>query len=306
MKWVIRGLLGLIAIIILVVVIALIYVDTIAKSAVEYAATTATGCKTTLRDISVGVFSGTVTLDDLEMANPEGWGDLYFFKLGHGATGVRLSSLMEETVVVPKLELDDLTINLIQKGSESNYQTILDNLSKLQSKNEETKEAESKKGFVINEILINNITVNANIDGTEIPVKIDQIRLTNIGSNTDQGVLLSEVTGIIIQAIFKAIVQNAPDILPKIMINGLNNGLKNVGDLGQYGFETLGNVVGTLPGGEHVEKALGGLGKGTNEVFDKSGDAIKGAGEGLGNIGKDLGGLFGNKKEEQPAEEEKK
>ena len=305
MKWVIRSIIALIVVVVIALVVTLFYIDSIAKRAVEYAGTSATGCQTTLRSIAVGVFSGTVTLDDLDMKNPEGWGDTHFFQLGHGATGVQLGSLMEDTVVVPNLDLDNLTVNLIQKGSKSNYQTILDHLSELQEKNKQQEAAKSSKGFIIKEISITNITVNANLDGTEIPVKIDKIQLTDIGSDTDTGVLLSEVSGIIIQAIFKAIVQNAPDILPKIMINGLKGGLDKVGDLGNYGLQTLGHVAGTLPGGEEINKTLGGLGEGTGDALNKSGEAVKKAGKNLGNIGKELGNMFGGNKNEEDAEKEK-
>ena len=305
MKWVLRVVIALLLIIVIAVAVAYMYIDTIAKRAIVYAAEYATGCKTTLAQANVGILKGSLTLTELSLFNPPGFGDTKFIDLQKGKTAVDLSTLRQDTVVIPLLELNDLTLNIIDENGKSNYKPIFDHMEKLQKESAKTKEGNTtsetgtkQKGFIIKEILITDIKVNARVNGMDIPIKIDMIRLTDIGSNTDSGVVLSQVSGIIIQAIIQSIIQNAPEILPKILLNGLKEGMGGVGNIGDYGFQTLGNLVGQLPGGEPFQKVLGGMGGATNQLF-------KEGGKGLQDLGKGLGGLFGSGDKNKENAEEK-
>ncbi|QQE13529.1 hypothetical protein JD969_08755 [Planctomycetota bacterium] len=287
MKWIIRGIIALLLLVVIAVSILYIYIDTIARRGIEYAANYATGCKTTLAQANVGILKGSLTLTDLILYNPPDYGDTTFFELKNGKTAVELSTLRQDTVVIPLLELNDLTLNIIQEGKKSNYQTIFDHMSKLQEDSKKTEQGDtgSQKGFMINEILITDIKVNVKYDNQLYPVKIPKIQLKDIGSDTDSGVVLSQVSGIIIQAIMKSVIENAPEVLPKLMINGLQNGLNGVGDIGSYSAETLGNVIGSIPGGKELNKAL-----------QDAGGALHGSGKSLE---EGFGNLFGGSKDKE-------
>ena len=293
MKWVIRVVIALLLIVIIAVTVLFMYIDTIAKRAIVYAAEYSTGCKTTLAQANVGILKGSLSLVELSLYNHPGFGDTKFLELQRGKTSVKLSSLREDTVIIPLLELNDLTLNIIDEHGKNNYKPIFDHMEKLQKEAAKTKEGDTtsetgkkQKGFIIKEILIKNIKVNARVNGMDIPIKIDMIKLNDIGSNTDSGVVLSQVSGIIIQAIIKALIRNAPEVLPNILLNGLKEGMGGVGNIGDYSFQTLGNMVGQLPGGEPFQKALGGMGGATNQIFQESG-------KGLQDLGKGIGGIFG-------------
>ena len=90
MKWFIRGIIALLIVVIIAISIVYIYIDTIARRAIEYAANYATGCKTTLAQANVGVLKGSLTLKDLTLYNPPDYGDTVFFNLQDGKTEDKL------------------------------------------------------------------------------------------------------------------------------------------------------------------------------------------------------------------------
>ncbi|QDU35477.1 hypothetical protein KS4_35600 [Poriferisphaera corsica] len=269
MKWIIRSVIALLIVVLIIVSILYIYIDTIARRGIEYAANYATGTKSTLAAANVGILKGSLTLTELKIYNPPSFGDTTFFDLKNGKTAVELSTLRQDTVVIPLLELNDLNLNIISNKGSTNYQPIFDHMSKLQedAKKSEQGDTGSQKGFVINEILITDIKVNVDYEGQNYPVKIPKIQLKDIGSGTDSGVVLSQVTGIIIEAIMKSVIENAPEVLPKLMLNGLQNGVNGIGDIGSYSSETLGNIIGNIPGGQELNEAIKGSGKSLEEGF---------------------------------------
>lgn len=298
MKWILR--IGALVVVLIVAALfgAWLYIDTIAESAIEEGATYATGVPTTLGGASVGVFAGGLEIEDLEVANPEGFDADYFLHLGEGSTQVSLGSLMSDTVVIPHLRLSDLTVNLQQKGDAANYQVILDNLAKLSG--DQAQPTDETKGYKVGQILIQNVTVNAEVMGQSIrDVQIPEIRLEDIGSDTETGVLLSELQGVIVKAVLEAIAKN-PQALPGLMAAGLNQGLQQVGEIAKVGEQIIGDITTQagqilegLPGGQGLSEKLQGTG-------GKAGQTLEGATQKLGNF------FGGNKKEkdEQPDQQQ--
>lgn len=281
MKWAIRIALALVLVLVLAAVLAFVFIDSIAKTGVETAATYATGVNTTLEDISLGLFTGEVELSELKMANPQGFKGEDFFSLGTGSVAVSLGTLMEEKVVLNHLILDKIYLNLEQnEDGKANYQVITDHLAKLSSSAEQQEqESSSAKKFVVEKISITNVEVDAVLIGQTVRLTIPEIQLTDVGSDTPNGVVMSQLSGVILQAILQAVVENAGDVIPGAMLGGLSTGLEGVGNITQFGVETLGNVT------DQAGKALNQAGKGVE-------DGLKGIGDGLG-------GLLGGNKDEK-------
>ena len=128
--------------VIVVVVVALSMIDRIAKAGVEQGGTYALGVKTTLDDISVAIFAGQCGMEGLKVANPEGFDSDRFLGLNTGQVAVSLGSLMEDTVVVPTLTLTGIDLYLEKKGDKGNYDVILENLKKFESKPDEAPDEE--------------------------------------------------------------------------------------------------------------------------------------------------------------------
>ncbi len=280
-----KKLIKLVAVLLVLLVLATIavalYIDTIAKTAIERGATYALGVKTTLGSADVGLLSGTFSMGDLTVANPAGFETPHFTHLQEGGVELTFGSLREETVELPTLTLSGLDIHLDKSEGKANYDVILENLSRFESGDDVEKETDGKK-FVINEILIQRIVVHVQLlpiggDLTKLDVPIDEIRLRNVGSDTDGSVLMSELTSVIIKAVLAAIVQKGGDLIPADVLGDLGQGLAGLESLAEMGVDVATGL------GDRIKDAGGGL----DEVTEGVGDAIKSIGDGLGGL---LGG----------------
>lgn len=305
MKWIKRIVILLVLVVVVVAVIAVVMIDRIARTGVERGGTYAMGVETKLDGIHIGLLSGIVSLDGLSVANPEGFKADHFLKLGDGSVEVSLGSLMGDKVEVSLLKLNHVDIALEKDKGKANYDVILENIARVTGSDAEPTpgQAEGKK-FIIKELVITDVNVKAEvIGGMSVPVKIPEIRLTDIGTDSDKGVLLKDLSGIIVTAILATVAEQAGDILPGDIGKGLQGGLAAVGNLGQFGVLVVGNVTGQAGqiAGDAVEKlgeAAGQVGDKAKAVGDKAGDAVDKLGEGLG-------GLFGGKKDKAEPTEEK-
>ena len=302
MKKLIKLVAVLLVLLVLATVAVVLYIDTIAKIAIERSATYALGVETTLGSADVGLLSGTFSMGDLTVANPAGFESPHFTHLQEGPVEVALGSLRKETVELPTLILSDLDIQLDKSEGKANYDVILDNLRRFESGEDAEKEADGKK-FVINEVLIQRIVVHVQLnpiggDLTKLDVPIDEVRLRNVGSDTDQSVLMSELASVIIKAVLAAIVQKGGDLIPADVLGDLGQGLAGLKSLTEMGVDvaaTFGGEVQAIVGDfSHLAKPLeslgpelGGAAEGLDEITEGIGDAIKNIGEGLGGL---LGG----------------
>ena len=278
MKTLIKMVAVLLILLVLATVAVALYIDTIAKTAIERGATYALGVETTLGSADVGLWSGTFSMGDMTIANPAGFESPYFTHLGQGDVEVALKTLRQETVELPTLTLTDLEIYLDKKEGKANYDVILENLKRFESQENAQDDAGGKK-FIIEEVLIKNIIVHVQLlplggDLTKLDVPIDEVRLHDVGSGTDGSVLMSELTSVIIKAVLAAIVQKGGGLIPSDILGDLGQGL---GSLAEIGLDVATGL------GDRIKDAGGGL----DEVTEGLGDAIKSIGDGLGGL---LGG----------------
>ena len=159
MKKLIKTVAVLLILLVLATVAVALYIDTIAKTAIERGATYALGVETTLGSADVGLLSGTFSMGDMTIANPAGFESPYFTHLGQGDVEVALNTLRQETVELPTLTLTDLEIYLDKKEGKANYDVILENLKRFESQENAQDDAGGKK-FIIEEVLIKNIMVH--------------------------------------------------------------------------------------------------------------------------------------------------
>ncbi|MCO6437871.1 MAG: hypothetical protein J5J06_12335 [Phycisphaerae bacterium] len=304
---------------ILLLVGVVFWIDSIARIGVEKGATYALGVNTTLQSMNLGILSGQAGMSGLDVANPEGFDAPHFVKLGEGNVAVSLGSLMEDTVVVPELILSDLSMNLERKGGKSNYQVILDHLAQLSGGETKPKQpAETKEGkkFIVRRAAINNVDVQVDLlplggSLTRVPLHIDRIELTDIGSDSANGVELAQLTGILMRAILTSVVDKGGNLLPADIVNELGKGLQGLGGLGDATVKVVGDVTTMVDGTvrnitevgaglvEELGKSGGQLGEGSKQIGDKVGEGLNDAGK---KLEKGLGGLLPGKKKKEDAE----
>ncbi len=302
MKHVKKIIAAVVVVAIVAVAAAFLWIDRLAKVGVERGATYALGVRTRLADMDVGVLSGRVAMGDLSVANPEGFSSDSFLELGKGEVSVSLGTLMEEKVVLPTLKLADLHLNLERNGSKANYDEIINNLKKLESKSARPAEESEGKRFVIQDVDIRNVNVNVQViplggELTRIPISIEEIQLSDIGSDSDNGVVLAQLTGILMKAVLQAVVAKAGNVLPADVMAGLTAGLDQLDGIADTTIQVVGQVVTDV---QNVSKGLQDTGR---QIGEKLNESTKGLGKGLNDAGKELengiGGLLkGDKKKD--------
>ncbi|MDM8004744.1 MAG: hypothetical protein QUV05_01140 [Phycisphaerae bacterium] len=293
--------------IILVVVIALVVlvvavvlgIDRIAKTGTEVGATYALGVPTTLNSADIGILQGRSELQQLQVNNPEGFESPHFLKLNRGALSVSLGSLTSDLVEVPEFTLEGIDVSLEKKGAQSNYQVILDNLKKFESKAESEpakKETKEGKRFVIREILIKDVKVRVKAAPlVDVTVPIDEIRLRDVGSDSNKGVMISELTGTLLKAIILATAEKGGNLIPADVLGDLDGALKNLASLKDVG-ATLSVGVGEAAKeiGAGVQQATQQLQEGTKKAAEEAQKATGELQEGTKKAADDVAGKIGD------------
>jgi hypothetical protein len=270
--------------VVLLAVVGFVFIDSIAKSAIERGATYALGVPTTLGSADVGVFSGEFRMGDLHVANPEGFTAKQFLHLGEGFVAVSLGTLRQDTVELPALTLTNVQVSLEKKGSASNYGTIAENLKRLESGGGDPKAKEEHaegKGYVIKEVVIKDVNVEVDMlpiggELSRMKVPIKEIRLTDVGST--KSIKMGELTDVIIKAILAAVVANGAD-LPADLTKDLGGTLQGLSGLDEMGIKSMFESGG---------KAVAEIGQATGDVTKQ----IEGAAKGVEDLGKGLGDRF--------------
>ncbi len=315
MKKLVKIAVVLVLLLVVAVVGSLLYIDRIARIGIERGGTFALGVPTTLDRADVGVFSGEFAMSGLRVANPAGFEGSHFLTLAEGGVAVDLGTLRQETVELPRLHLSGIDVVLDRRGGTSNYETILANLKRLESgarsAEDPAPDSEEETRFTVHEVRIRDLVVHVNLlasggELTQTRLAIDEVALNDVGSDTTGGMLLSELWGVIVKAVFEAIVEKGDDIIPREILGTLQSGLAGLRPLSDLGIDV---VVGAA---RAVGDVTDGVGKGLEGVADVAGgaaDAVGGIGAEAGNALegvageaekalKGLGGLLGGETDE--------
>lgn len=289
MKW-IRRLFLVVLLFAVLLVAGMFFADSLAEAGIEAAGARALGVKTAVEACDVGFLSGTFAMRGLSVANPEGFGEEAFLALADAAVAVSGWTLMSDKVEVPSLALSGIRVNLIHGVGGSNYGALMENLEEFQgsgsqpateapagggapgegeSRSVDVSEEEGKR-FVIRRLLVEDVVVNVvplKELFTEVSIPIDRIELKDVGSDSDKGVLLADVAGIVVEAILSR--ASVSSDLPAVVGDALQGQLAQLSGLRDAGTRMLNDL----------EKQIGGVPGGV-------GDAIKGLTKGLPGLGK--------------------
>ncbi|MDZ4754073.1 MAG: hypothetical protein SGJ11_06210 [Phycisphaerae bacterium] len=282
MKKLVRIVVVLLVLVVVAAVGVFVYVDQIAKGAIERAGTRVLGVETKLDSVSIGLLSGSATLGGLHIANPEGCKGPEFLLLKKGDIGVTPSSLLADVVHIPKMAFDGLGLDFEQRiGGDSNVDVILANAKKFVGTDGGKSASTSSKKFVIDTLELNNVVVTARTTGMPIAdrgivINVPKIVLSDIGSAGSDPVGLEQLSAMVVEAVLKAVMEASQGQLPDIFMQSIANGVRDLGglfngkiavDIGK-GLETVGGEL-----GKTLEKGVNDLGKGIEKGV---GDAIDG------------------------------
>ena len=305
---------AVVLVIVLIVVVGVIFwqINSLAKAAIEKGGTYALGVPTAIEDIDISLFGGSVAVDVLNIANPQGFESPHLLQNRHFGLEIEGGSVFSDTIKVPLIELDGLDVYLEKnKDGQNNFSAILENLEKFKSgESEQAEEQEEGKKFIVDKIALTNITAHVDMPVLGMQTfKIDRIELNDVTKDNAKGVAMEELAARIMPAIMGNVVEMGKGLgkVPLELAGKLTGELTNVASLlGESAGAMLGQATGQAAklaesvlkeGGKALEGAAGELGKTVEGVGE-------GLGKGVGDLGKGLGGLLGGKKKDDEEKEE--
>ena len=271
MKKIVKVLLGILIVLILAAVVVGLMIDSIAKAGVEKGGTYALGVATTVEDLDLGLLSGTLTMDGLRIANPEGYKTAHLMKSGRFDVEVKPGSVLTDTIAIPMFELNGLDLNIEQKLGKSNVGEVMDNLKRL-SGDDKTDKGGGKE-LNIDSVVIRNVTATIQVlpiggKASTVTVKVPLIEMKNLTPEDRNGIVLGELLQKLFPAIIGGVLDKGKGILPAGLqadlgknVEGLKKLLSN--DAAKKLKEAGGKVI------EGVGKEVEGVGKKLDDLFKK-------------------------------------
>ena len=246
-KWILR--IGIVVFVLLVIVI-LFFLGPVATSV----GSSTMGVQVSMDSLSASPLKGSVGLDNLLVANPEGYESEFFINLKKLLAAARVTSFLGDTVKIRNVNVDELTIYIESKGGKTNLSKILDNLDKggAESTGEKDEEASSEgTNFVIEELRLTNIKVILMPEIIKkVSLTIGELVLNNIGTE-DKGASLSEVisktlAGIASKAmeLSKNLGKEVQDALKSSGISdSVSGAVKKAGEAGKKAIDKISNPL---------------------------------------------------------------
>jgi hypothetical protein len=182
------------------------------EKGVEKGCTYALGVESDLGSARLKLGGGSLDLNNLTIANPEGFRAENFMTLRRGVLDVDAGSVLDDEVVVDSLVIEGLTLNLEQIDNKGNYQVLIDHAKRI-----EMSSSEEEQKFRIGLVALRDIEATGSLSlmgkTYEKSFAIENFTLKNIGS--DNGATIAQVTSKIVQALVARALTEGKGFLPE-------------------------------------------------------------------------------------------
>jgi uncharacterized protein involved in outer membrane biogenesis len=162
-----------------------------------------TGAK--LDSVKVNLFDSSAVLKGLQINHPPELGEGCLAAVDNIKADFALFTLMEDTVVLPQIHLQGLTLNVV--GTEYGWNTDVFE-EDVFSESADESSGEGQKKFSVEKVLISPLSVNLSYGDKSFEIELDEIVLTEIGVASGPGRLLLSVSQQALRAIMKELRQN--------------------------------------------------------------------------------------------------
>ena len=305
----------------IVVVVALLVVaagvalwlglDYFAKKGLEAGGTAALGVETTVDSVNVGLVSSSVTLNDLRIANPEGYKTDKLFKLMRGKLACNVPSFFGSHSVIDLIQIDSPDFAFEMRAGLPPKTNIGDLIAKLDSDKEERKaepaKREGEKTFEIKRIRITDAKVRFHLlAGKTADIPLGDIEIDNLTNDDGTPLILADVLRQLFANVAARTFEKGKGVLPDDILQGfgatLGSARTMVAELAGTATKVIDKTAGKV-----LDKAGKTLGDGaTKALGDTGGKVTGGAKKVVGGAGKKvtdaLGGILGGKKKKDEKE----
>lgn len=279
---------AVILLIIIAGVIVYFSLDHIIKTVVENQATDSLNLPTTLDSARLALFGGELTLNDLQVASPQGYKADHMLGLGKAHVAVKYGQLRKDPIHIESISIDAPMLVIEQENNKLNFKAMMDQQPKKAPPAAPPSGGDRPKDqpirVVIDSLDITNaqVVIKAGLPGLskDITVPVPSLSLKNIGNGdgSNNGAAVKEVVMQVVTALANK--ATTSDALKGMAADFLKN---NVGDIagklsGQFQ-QQIGNITSKLPA--DIKDKI------PADVLDKD------------KIDKTIGGLLGGKKKKK-------
>lgn len=169
-------------VLVVLVAVALLFIDPIAKNALEKGAPLVLGTNVSVERLHIEPFKGRVEITNLIVDNPgDSYSSPYAIKLGDIIADVDLGTVTKDKIRIEEMFLKEVDVVYETNVLNSNLQDILDNVKKLDSAEKKEKaeekqegEEEKEKTLQVDIIELSNVgvTVQAKGSAAGLPIKV--------------------------------------------------------------------------------------------------------------------------------------
>jgi hypothetical protein len=201
MRILVRGLLGLLALVVIAGAVVYFNLDRIVKDEVEKQGSASLRLNTTLDSARLALFGGKLDLHGLAIASPKGFNAPHMLELGDGAAQVDYGELRKQPVHVKSLVFDKPKLVIEQSGGALNFKKAME----LQPAKPPDNKPPLK--LVIDQIQVNDahVLIRPGLPGIsqeiDIPVPSLTMKAVGSGKGSNNGAAVKEVAMQVITAL---------------------------------------------------------------------------------------------------------
>jgi uncharacterized protein involved in outer membrane biogenesis len=201
MKIVVRGIVGILALVVIAGVIVYFNIDRIVKSEVEKQGTASLRLDTKLDSARLALFGGKVDLHGLSIASPKGFDAKHMLELGDAKAAVDYGELRKHPIHVKSLEFDKPKLVVEQSGGKLNFKQAM---ALLPAKPPDDK---PPMKLVVDEIKVTDahVLIRPGLPGIsqEIDVPVPSLVMKNVGTGkgANNGAAIKDIAMQVITAL---------------------------------------------------------------------------------------------------------
>ena len=294
-----KVLLWILAVLIVIILALPLWISPVVRGVANSIVPDKTKTTFNLGQFGLNPYSGKLSVGQMNLGNPEGYGEGNAVELGSLNVDVETLSLMSDKIHVESIDLDGLMV-CVSKGTGGNFKQIAANASgeeepvteekpvEEEKKEESAAEEETSEGgkkVVIDRLSIKNLKIKMGV----VTIPVPDFTLTDLGKEKEKGLSLKDTW----REIYGAILEKAGAIGGAIGDLG-KGAIKGLGAAGGATADAMKNAGGATA--DAMKNAGGATVDAMKNVGGATADAMKNAGgatvDAMKNAGGALKGLF--------------
>lgn len=216
MKKLVKLLVGVVVVVVVLLLGAILTlpltIGPIVKTAASVGGPKVLGVPVSVGDVKLRPLAGDLIISKVKVGNPQGYSDKDAFAVENIEIGLKMSSLMGDTLVIRKIQIDAPAISFESKDGKSNFDAMMANAKQAEAaeKKEPGEKKEGKK-VVIEEFTLNNARVSFASGltmGKALTIPVPSVTVRDIGKGSG-GASAAEAVTEVLNAIMAGLSQAA-------------------------------------------------------------------------------------------------